>query len=123
MRVCKEFIGGILLSVLSAVAFIAYKHPKAYKEYIYPWKIFLFTAIAAVVWDFVITRSYEFFSPYFAPEKANEALIAAESTKILSWPLVAIFGGLFFYFTFLRMLPFMLEKDKPVEKKGNEEGE
>ncbi len=118
----EELIGGIILSALSAAAFIAYKHPKAYNEYFYQWKTFLFMAIAAMIWDFGIARSFEFFSPFFAPEKAAAAMNAAETAKVIDNNIVIVVSGLFAYLTALRLLPFMLKDDKPIEKKSNKEG-
>lgn len=118
----EKLVIGVILAGLSAITFLAYKHPKAYANYFYPWKEFLFSLVVIGIWNFSNIKSYEILSPYFVPEKASEADETAKSIR-LGWGFIMLFGGSFAYLTLLRLLPFALKEDKPIEKKGEKEGE
>jgi hypothetical protein len=105
----ETFFSSLGLATLSAISFLAYRHPAAYRK-IYPalGVILLVTVTAAGAWNMAVSNCLEVLWTYIAPGKAAEALDLASTIKVPLWMWLAA-ASLGAYFAFLTQLYKLLD--------------
>ena len=94
-------------------AFVAYKHPKAYKKIWTPLMIcYCVVFICAIVWNTGVNFTFRALDQYIAADKSKEAIEAFDSNLIPVWIILAAVG-LYFYLFILTFLPNILDEEKP----------
>jgi hypothetical protein len=99
-------IGAIITLLLPVPAFVAYRHPEAYK--VLSFAFFVIGGIVYIglqVWDFGALVMYHTMRSYIDREKLDAAEKAANALYILNWKWVVGWLCLFAYMGFLDLLP------------------
>jgi hypothetical protein len=94
-----------LMPILGVPAFVAYKHPAAYRTLYVP--IYL-TACAAYIalhaWDAGTSYTWDTVRPFIDPAKLNDAKAAADALTVLTWQRQLGWACLSIYVLFLAVL-------------------
>jgi hypothetical protein len=111
-----SIIAPILLAILSSGAWLAYKHPAAYKKLKLPSKIFicgLFYVCVYLIWHFASKTTSGALLPYIDQSKtkeAKEAISALTFTKESIFYFLGVWNGLWLYAYILSHLRDFIEK-------------
>jgi hypothetical protein len=101
-------ISAVLPLLLSVPAFVAYRHPEAYRGLA---SGFFVTAILAIIglgtWDFAVHKMFHTIYPYLDKTKIEAAEKAANTLYVVNWNLFVGCFCLFAYLGFLELLPKM----------------
>jgi hypothetical protein len=95
----------VLMSLLSGPAFVAYKHPAAYRKlfrYCYPAALIVFAVLQ--VYDASATYMWHMIRPFIDQAKLEDAKTAADSITLVTWKWWAGGVSLSAYLIFLGML-------------------
>jgi hypothetical protein len=117
--VMDKLVPGIVLAALSALTFVAYRHPDGYQRLMRPIRYVvpvLFTA--ALVWDISSMRTLSNLYSFIDASKLNEAKAAADNTQMLNWYILGAYFAGMLYLEFLSFLPEILSEEKPPKRKG-----
>ena len=117
-----QFASAAAISLLSALAFLAYKHPRAFKKLHLPstvFKIFIILLIAGYAYISASISTYFILAKYIPVEKVKEAIGEIPVIKLgvtgffveIMLPLLIFWG----YLWILSELPNFLKDDKETK--------
>ena len=113
-----KLIQGIALATLSALTFVAYKHPEGYQRLAKPIRwVVPAVFIAAVIWDVSSMRTMGNLYQFIDGAKLNDAKAAAENTQFLNRYIFGAYLAAVLYLEFLAFLPQFLGEEKPPKGK------
>lgn len=104
----ETFLWMALLSLLTGITYIAYKHPPGYRKiYIVLGLAFGLAGIFDFFWSTASNTTFKAVRPYIAPDKAEAALVAAKAVQIPLW-VSGMIIGVAAYLVLLAFLPQIL---------------
>jgi hypothetical protein len=113
-----KLLPGIALAALSALTFVAYKHPIGYQRLAMPLRIVVPALfIAVVVWDVSSMQTFGSVYEFIDFSKIKEARTAAESMRFLNGYIFTAYILGMIYLEFLGFLPLILGDEKPPKQK------
>ena len=116
-----KLASGIVLAAISALTFLAYKHPSAYKPVCILVTVIMTCAlVGSMLWDMSAGATYVRLLPLVRPDQIDAATAVTDKAKILNgfhFFLYAVIGG---YLNFLWFLPQLLHEKKPVQPQNEE---
>jgi hypothetical protein len=116
-------ISGLALAGISAVTYVAYRHPRAYPNICIALTGFMLAILAVLVtWDVAIGRAYIALRPHLSDENLLATAEAMERLHVPIWPLASSLG-IAAYFLVLLFLPNALGHQEPPDPKDDKEGQ
>lgn len=112
-----KFLSGLALAAISALNFVAYKHPSGYQKLSNPIMAITWVAwMGFLIWDMSIWITLKTLLPYIDSSKLNQAREAAATIEVISWKSAIGYLAFTAYMIFLSFMPNILDKQEPVEK-------
>lgn len=113
-----KLIPGILIAALSAITFLAYKHPRAYS------RLYLVVVVGGslilmglALWDAALVSAHKGLLRYIPAENLAAAKAARDQMFVQSDWIVFGSAAVFCYLVFLHwVLPWLLGDERPPEK-------
>ena len=123
----ETLITGLALAAVSAITYLAYKHPAAYGKIYKPLSVLnliILTLIAS--WTFGVQHAFTQLTPLIEISKFPQMDEAMNRLMYRWWVILAVYFGVTFYLTLLSYLPKLLEQkkkespDEPSSEKKDE---
>ena len=110
-------IPALIIAFISAISFIAYKHPKPFKALFGLLAILsMVVSVALLAWEVGVNSTFIAVMGFVEADKIKEAKAAIDSYQIPYWVFLAGLGFIC-YLNFLRfILPMLLDEDQPENK-------
>jgi hypothetical protein len=116
MPMLDKVLPALFIAAISALTFLAYKHPKGYQKISLAINVTYGVAVtSALTWHLGSYFTYEAIIPFLEASKIQEAKAVANSYLIPSW-ILFVGCATSAYMTFLLFLPKLLGDDKPIDK-------
>ena len=114
----ETLLSGIFLAFISAITFVAYKHPKSYPVL----QLFLLIGVIALlsgafIWDLASEKAFVALVPHIPKENLRKAYDAWHEATVLNGPMFFGVVALAGYILILRSLPWLLSEDDEVDDK------
>ena len=109
----ETITAGLLLAAVSAITYLAYKHPTAYGKIYWPQSalnLIILTVIGS--WMIGVQHAYTQVIPLVEPSKLPQVQEAISRSMDRWWVIFAAYFGITLYLTFLSYLPKLLEQEK-----------
>lgn len=115
-----KLLPGLALALISALTFVAYKHPNGYARLLWPIRIIIPALFFGfVIWDNATSRAYIRLMGLIEPSKLEAAKITTENAQYISGYITLGYIAVLAYLEFLIFLPDLLDlrkEDPPTEK-------
>jgi len=113
-----KLLSGLALAALSALTFVAYKHPAGYQRLAKPIRwIVQAILLAAMIWDVSSMRTLNNLYQFIDMSKLNDAKAAVDNIQILNGYVFGAYIVGMLYLEFLCFLPEILGDEKPPKSK------
>lgn len=117
----QSFIAGLLLAGVSAISFVAFKHPNGYAR-LFPYMILAATAllVGITVWHIAIEAMWADLTNFLDNEFHQEALAAKNRlSPPYVWIGIAYIGVVLFLLVNLKLPPFLRRTDSDSSAREN----
>lgn len=117
----QSFIVGLLLAGVSAISFVAFKHPHGYAR-LFPFLVGGVTAVflGIAVWHVAIEAFWSDLSLFVDQARLREAReVKAHFSLPFAWSAIAYVGVSVFLWVNLRLPPFLERTDKRTSPQDN----
>lgn len=112
----SKLVHGFILAAVSALTFVAYKHPRAYDQLLGKLSaLFAVVSITLVAWSAGGDMAYRALLKYIELDKRAQAQAAVESYQPSIW-FFALLLALYVYLFALSFLHRLLDHDKPKQE-------
>src|SRR5690349_3293182 len=112
-----KILPGLILAAISALTYVAYKHPDGYGRLHKVGRVIFPTLfVGALIWDISASRAFSALYEMFIDRQAARAII--DGRELLSLYVVLAYMGLMLYLEFLAFLPDILADKEPPKDKG-----
>ncbi len=114
-------VSGLLVTLITGITFLAYKHPTAFSRFLY-WPLFFVLLSASVgigAWNGSVTETLAALKDIIPPTQLHVATFKTQELKLASW-YSWVFPIAVIYLVFLLWLPHLLSEDKEKEKPKDE---
>jgi hypothetical protein len=109
----ETIIAGLLLAAVSAITYLAYKHPSAYRKIYWPLEtLSSIILVANSIWTFGVQFAYTQLTPLIEISKLPQMDEAMNRIMYRFWVVLATCGGASVYLVLLWNLPKLLEQEK-----------
>lgn len=114
----ENFIVGLILAALTAITFLAYKHPTAYNK-LSPTisKIAMAIVIAITAYNFGLIKARDAIREHISITNSSLIMNAIESREISTGIAFLIYFAYIVYFIFLDNLPYLFKDEKKTRTK------
>lgn len=111
----NKLVHGLILAAVSALTYVAYKHPKAYDRLLIKLSVlFAFVNIVLITWSAGGDMAHRALLKYIELDKRAEARFVVESYQPSIWFFVMLLA-LYAYLFALSFLHRLLDHDKPKQ--------
>lgn len=120
----QSFIVGLLLAGVSAISFVAFKHPNGYAR-LFPYLIGVATAlfVGMTVWQVAIEAMWTSLDAHLVSESRNEASSAKEQLSLpYLWAALTYVAVVAFLWVNLKLPPFLQHSDNDMSAHRNGSG-
>ena len=119
----QSLIVGLLLACVSAISFVAFKHPNGYAR-LFPYLIGIASAlfIGMTVWQVAVEMTWSRLNDFVVSESRSDAKAAKDELGLPYWWVTfAYFGAAAFLWINLRLPPFLQDTDTEIspDEKGS----
>lgn len=112
-------VSGLILAAVTAIAYVAYKHPSGYNRALtYLLAILLFGFVTTTMWDIGRMSAHSDLREFIPIEHSSAARKKMDSGKPLGGWYVLIYLGAVVYLYLLSLLPTLLGEQDEENKKG-----